>query len=462
MATQYPLYFATSGIRGKANTEISPELAIEIGKNMVGWIKRNNPDLNKYLVCIGYDNRRNSKFLAYCAGAAITSRGIDVKICISPVPTPFLIFSTIWNNAQAGLMVTGSHLPETDNGLILIDEVGNYFKGTLKEEVEDLVPWADLGKLLYFDDEERNYLALFSLYIGQVMLEPSNLKILIDPAHGVMRKYLYLVLDPMVKDIIRINWQEDDTFPGRISEPAPGNLVRSRELVIENECDIGICTDMDGDRVIFITKSGELISGDYIGALFAREIWQKDPNKIVVAPINSSAIISYIAEEHGGQLKYCRVGPPSIIRAIREWDATFAFEESGKYIFVETAIWPDSVLSVIKLLSIIQKSEKTLDELMSELPIFHSIKTKLPFGRKHKTKFDNELHKLIKETIPDVKDINDLDGFRIGFADNSWLHIRLSGTEDYVRVFSEHISKEEAKVLNELGHQIVNKLKEML
>ena len=174
------LYFATSGIRGKANTEISPELAFKVGKNIVGWISRNNPDVERHLVCLGYDNRRNSKLLAYCAGAAITSLGIDVKICSSPIPTPFLIFSTIHNKAQAGLMITGSHLPETDNGMILFDGLGNYFKGNLDEEIKENVSWDNLGKLKYFDDEERNYLALISYYTSKVMVKQSDLKILVD------------------------------------------------------------------------------------------------------------------------------------------------------------------------------------------------------------------------------------------------------------------------------------------
>ena len=211
MAEANPLFFATSGIRGKANTEISPNLALRIGRAIVNWIKNNPSIKTKYMVCIGFDNRRNSKLLAYTTATAITSLGVDVKIGQNPIPTPFLIFSTTTNQADAGLMITGSHLPETDNGFILFDSVGNYHKGILEEKEMDLVPWADLGKLYYMKTEEMDYLSLFSLYIGQVMLTPSPLKILIDPAHGVMKKYLYLVLQPLVSELIKINWENDDS-----------------------------------------------------------------------------------------------------------------------------------------------------------------------------------------------------------------------------------------------------------
>lgn len=453
-----PLYFATSGIRGKANTEISPELAFRVGKNIVGWISRKNPKIEEFKVCIGYDNRRNSKFLAYCAGAAITSLGVDVIISSFPIPTPFLIFSTMHNNAQAGLMITGSHLPETDNGMILFDGIGNYFKGDLNEEIKENVSWDNLGKLHYFDDEERSYLALISYYTSKVMVRPSNLKILVDPAHGVMRKYLHVSLSPLVKEIVRFNWEEDDTFPGRISEPSPANLVKTREEVLLQKCDLGIATDMDGDRVIFISKSGKIISGDYIGALFASYVWKKDPKSIVIAPINTSGIISHVAELYDGNLKYCKVGPPSIIEAIRKWDAKFAFEESGKYIFVETAIWPDSSFSVLKLLSIMQQSEKSLDELIAEFPEFHSVKTKLPYSRLNRPTFDAKMRDLVEKHVPENYKINDLDGFRISFDDNSWLLLRLSGTEDFVRIFSEHSNHAEAVILNDLGKKIINEL----
>ncbi|MFV2013970.1 MAG: hypothetical protein ACC656_00945, partial [Candidatus Heimdallarchaeota archaeon] len=442
-------------------TEISPELAFKVGKNIVGWISRNNPDVERHLVCLGYDNRRNSKLLAYCAGAAITSLGIDVKICSSPIPTPFLIFSTIHNKAQAGLMITGSHLPETDNGMILFDGSGNYFKGNLDEEIKENVSWDNLGKLKYFDDEERNYLALISYYTSKVMVKQSDLKILVEPAHGVMRKYLYISLSQLVRELVRFNWEEDDTFPGRISEPSPTNLIKTREELLKQNCDLGIATDMDGDRVIFISKSGEIITGDYIGALFASYVWRKDPNSVVVVPINTSGIISHVAELYNGNLKYCKVGPPSIIEAVRKWDAKFAFEESGKYIFVDTAIWPDSVFSALKLLSIMQRAGKSLDELMSEFPKFYSIKTKLPYSRQNRDTFDSKVIEILKNHISADYEINDLDGYRITFKDNSWLLIRLSGTEDYVRIFSEHTDRGEAKKLDNLGKEIIQKLKEL-
>ncbi|MCE7733230.1 MAG: hypothetical protein GPJ54_00025 [Candidatus Heimdallarchaeota archaeon] len=456
-----PLYFATSGIRGKANTEISPELAFRIGKNIVGWISRKNPEVKNFLVCIGYDNRRNSKLLAYCAAAAITSLGVNVKISSFSIPTPFLIFSTIHNNAHAGLMITGSHLPETDNGMILFNGIGNYFKGSLDEEIKENVSWENLGKLQYFDDEERSYLAFISYYTSKVMVKPSNLRILVDPAHGVMRKYLHVSLNSLVKEFIRFNWEEDDTFPGRISEPSPANLVKTRDEVLKQNCDLGIATDMDGDRVMFITKSGEIISGDYIGALFASFVWKKDPASIVVAPINSSGIIAHVAELYGGTLKYCKVGPPSIIEAIQEWDAKFAFEESGKYIFVETAIWPDSVLSVLKLLSIMQQTQKSLDEIISEFPKFYSVKTKLPYSRKNRHIFDAKIIELTEQNLSETFEINDLDGYRINFSDNSWLLLRLSGTEDFIRIFSEHTDQIKAEKLNDLGKKIVHQLKEL-
>ncbi len=462
MTEANPLYFATSGIRGKANTEMSPDLALRIGRAIVNWITKKPSIKDKYLVCIGFDNRRNSKLLAYTAATAITSLGIDVKISQNPVPTPFLIFSTINNQADAGLMITGSHLPETDNGFILFDSLGNYYKGILEEKEIELVHWSDLGKLTYFKTEEMDYLSLFSLYIAQVMLTPQPIKILIDPAHGVMKKYLHGVLEPMVSELVKVNWEDDDTFPGRISEPHHKNLIKTRELLLEHGCDLGIATDMDGDRVIFISKSGNIISGDYIGALFASYVWQKNSDDVVIVPINTSAVISHVSTLYDGKLEYCKVGPPSIIEAIRKYDATFAFEETGKYIFVKTAIWPDSVLSVIKLLSIMQKTNKDLDQLIADFPKFYSIKTKLPFARSSKNVFDQKMKGFIESELSEIQSINDMDGFRIDFKDNSWMLIRLSGTEDYVRIFSEHTDKVKNEVLNEQGHKIINKLIESI
>ena len=122
MRDQDGLYFATSGIRGKSNLEISPELALRVGRAVANWlIDDKNSSHNVY---VGFDNRRNSISIANVIIAALTSSGINVTTFSDPIPTPLLIFSILNSKSDAGIMVTGSHLPKDDNGIILFELYG--------------------------------------------------------------------------------------------------------------------------------------------------------------------------------------------------------------------------------------------------------------------------------------------------------------------------------------------------
>ncbi|NDB55317.1 TIGR02147 family protein [archaeon] len=154
MRDQDGLYFATSGIRGKSNLEISPELALRVGRAVANWlIDDKNSSHNVY---VGFDNRRNSISIANVIIAALTSSGINVTTFSDPIPTPLLIFSILNSKSDAGIMVTGSHLPKDDNGIILFDETGNYFKGILEEPPSSIVPWSELGVVNYNQEQDAD------------------------------------------------------------------------------------------------------------------------------------------------------------------------------------------------------------------------------------------------------------------------------------------------------------------
>jgi phosphomannomutase len=216
--------------------------------------------------------------------------------------------------------------------------------------------------------------------------------------------------------------------------------------------DIGIGTDVDADRVLF-ASNGKIYSEDVIGAIFARE-YTKDK---MVTPINSSSLIEKVARDHGFQIIYCPVGPPEIAEYILKYDATFGYEETGKYIFPPDTLWGDSILSTVNLLKIMNSKGVSLDELASEFPEYHQIKEKIIVKRNVK--------KLIVEKIadylelhkpPEARNIIKIDGVKIIY-DNSWLLIRASGTEDVIRIFSDAPSERRAIELVEYGKKLVKK-----
>lgn len=453
MRDQDGLYFATSGIRGKSNLEISPELALRVGRAVANWLINNkNSSHNVY---VGFDNRRNSISIANVIIAALTSSGINVTTFSDPIPTPLLIFSILNSKSDAGIMVTGSHLPKDDNGIILFDETGNYFKGILEEPPSSIVPWSELGVVNYNQEMIKNYKNHIANYIQSKKLSPLSWSVVVDTAHGPMGLYFLDVITKLYSNFKSINYEMDDTFPGRLSEPTPKNLIDTNRFLQINNLDLGIATDMDGDRVIFITDKGEILTGDYIGAVLAINFWKKHPSQTIVVPINTSAIINIIADEMGGKIEYCKVGPPSIVNKMREINSLFGFEETGKYFFGKDHVYPDSLISVIELTSFLFEKNKKLSSIVSEMPKLYSLKTKINCDRKNSKNVMNDIKNSISNYFNDKFELITMDGLRINFSDNSWLLIRPSGTEDYIRVFSEHNNKDKNEKLNQLGQKIV-------
>ncbi|MHA2249256.1 MAG: hypothetical protein ACXAD7_02790 [Candidatus Kariarchaeaceae archaeon] len=457
-ATSLPLLFATSGIRGKANVFITPELAIRIGRAVGLWLTKIYPNEEKMHIYIGYDNRRNSLAIANCLAAAVNSSGVDVIVFDRPVPTPLVIHSTVTNLAHGGIMVTGSHLPADDNGVILFDRLGNYYKGILPEAHVEIVSWEKLGKTKKISSEIDDYISFISNISNELGIQKINYKIVLDPVHGPMKGYILHVLEPLVAEIVKFNWEDDDRFPGRNSEPTPQNIENTRLKVLETKSNLGIATDMDGDRVIFISKNGEIITGDYMGVILAEKIWNIYPDLPVVVPINTSAIINKMAQKYDRLFTYCRVGPPNIIEAIRANKAKLGFEETGKYIFSDYAIWPDSAITILVLLSLIQAKNLDLDQIIESMPKLTSVKTKVPLSRDHAPTIMERVPQYVQSKFENVQQIEDMDGIRINFVDQSWLLLRPSGTEDYLRIFAEHSIPEEAMKLNKKGEELVSEL----
>lgn len=454
------LYFATSGIRGKANTVISPELGLRVGRAVAAWLRNMNySDMSVY---VGYDSRRNSQIIASTVVAGLSSSGVDARLFVKPVPTPLVIHATTKSEARAGIMITGSHLPKDENGIILFDTDGNYFKGILPDSTEDPVDWHDLGRIHNVEEELQEYEHFLNRLAREQGIRKVDWDVLVDPVHGPMKKYLEMVVKPYVHNLIQFNWEEDDTFSGRLSEPTPKNLVQTSKAVTISKCQFGVATDMDGDRVIYLTKSGRVITGDYVGAILARKFFTEYPDLPVVVPINTSAIIDYVAEETGGTVHYCKVGPPSIIQAIRETRAKFGFEETGKYFFSDYAIWPDAAISTIMMMGYLQSTKMDLEEILNTLPKLYILKTKVPSKRENGKTVEELVRNRIFDYFENVNNINDMDGLRINFDDKSWLLIRQSGTEDYMRVFSEHSNEQKNEELNMKGQEIVQNVIEEL
>lgn len=264
--------------------------------------------------------------------------------------------------------------------------------------------------------------------INAAQIRAGNYRILFDPVNGSAVETGEKLLAKLGK-VVMINDRMGQK-PLRPAEPRAWTLAETARQVVKNHCDLGIATDVDADRVLFIDETGYILSEDLTAAILVE-------GKIAVTPVNSSGLFKAECKRKGIKVKDCRVGPPEIIGAINQYRADFAYEESGKYFFCAQWPWADGLLAGAKLLNVIARRHKKLSQIRKDYPEYFQVKLAIACP----------WEKMPKKFIG--------AGYKLKFG-GSFLFIRASGTEPLIRVFSDSPHREKAEELAQKGRKMVN------
>ena len=467
MEERKPRMFGTSGVRGATNTEITPELAMNLSRAFADW-------LGPGKVVIGRDTRFGTSMLCNAISAGLQSIGMDVIDC-GIVPTPALGYALKEQEAAGGVMVTGSHMPPERVGLIYIDGTASYISDNKALEVEDR----------YFNGlKRRKEIVMHSIgtavidggvldrygrfLVGMVdrdtiarLARRPNFRVVVDPGNGTASDIMPTLIENFGIEVIRLH-DHHSGDPERPPEPRKHTLGTTVSTLREHNASLAAATDLDADRVLFVDETGEVVSEDVMGAVFAKWIFDKcrNSNPVCVTPVNSSGLIDYLAKQHGVDMEYCRIGQPDTERVltVNEDRAVYAYEESGKYYFAKHVHWCDGILATLFLLQIMSERQKTLRELTEEFPRFYQAKAQFrcPDAVKDKV-YESVIRRFHNSpTLLEgrVKDIT-IDGLKRLFHDDSWLLLRPSGTEPLFRLYSDAMTQERADELLEKARILV-------
>jgi len=445
--------FSTSGFRGKIGKELNPELALQIGQAIGGYLPARSA------VFCGRDNRRTSSALLLALISGLTSTGSHrILFSMEPVPTAAGVRYAGRYELPYTVFVTGSHLPREDNGIIFFEDTDSYFSGILHSPDRDVSDWERYTDAQPVNNVSSTYRKAVQQVRSQLFAkaEPVVNSILIDTANGPAGLFLPELLQPLCNRIVRYNCELDDRLPNRPSEPSPENLARTAEMVVKNGCALGLATDMDADRAVFILRDGSVLNGDTLGILLAGWIWGQRTDVPVVATLNSTLVLGRFADKLGGTVRYTPVGPPSVIHEMKRSDAEFGFEGNGKYMFRRYSLVPDAAVSAMVVLALINERQQFLEEMIQDIPKTVYRSEKVPFQRSESERFIAFL-KAEQGRSPDESPVrlDDSDGLKLSFADRSWLMIRPSGTENVVRVMVESLDVKRADELVARGLKLI-------
>ena len=440
--------FGTTGIRGLVNDLLTPEFASKIsaafGTYIGGKGKR---------VLIAMDTRTSSEMLKSSAISGLISVGCHARDS-GIAPSPAVQYGTR-EFFDAGIMITGSHIPPERNGLKFFVSDGTEVYGPIEEKIEEIyfndeierASWKDIGNVETFDA-----VTPYKKMLSETGVE-GNLKVVLDPGHGAHYALMPEVIEKLGHDLITINSQPDGFFPGRGSEPDEKNLRGLMERVKQENADVGIALDCDGDRCIFVDDKGGYVMGDISECIITDEVMKEHNGGLIVTGVTTSALIDWIVEKNNGKLVRTKVGASDIVAETVKRGALFSFEENGGSIFPEINPCRDGGLTAIYMLNTLTKRNQKLSEIISEMPKFYQLKDKIECPDELKQELTKKVVEHYKDR--DAKEIIDIDGIKVVFEDGSWMLLRPSGTEPIFRVFVESSSEEKAQRLMEDGLETV-------
>ena len=436
--------FGTSGIRGLVGSEVTCELALNVGKSLAYYLG------NEGTVVIGYDTRTTNKMLDQAICAGLLESGINV-VKIGMVPTPLVGYACEKLDADAGIMLTASHNPSPYNGIKIWNKNGMAYTSAQEAEIEKIyaeksyisVSWDKVGSLSINEEIKREYI---DDLVNMVDIK-EGLKVVIDCASGAGSEITPLVFRKAGCEVTTLNSQPDGFFPGRNPEPNADNLQNLMKTVVAIGADLGIAHDGDADRMITVDENGNISPFDSLLALISKEF-----DGDVVTTVDAGLCMD---ESVNGEVFRTPVGDVNVAEVIIEKNAAFGGEPSGTWLHPDFCMCPDGILSGLRMAELVSNKGK-LSQLLSEIPSYPNIREKITCSKEAKIKVMENMEDLLKDAFNDIKEINSIDGVRMTFEDDSWVLVRPSGTEDYIRITLESRSAERAEEIKNICVKIIN------
>ena len=419
--------FGTDGIRGVANEyPITPEVALRIGRAVARVLKAQHQGRHK--VVIGKDTRVSGYMLETALTAGLVSEGACVLLT-GPAPTPAVAHLTQSMACDAGIMLTASHNPFADNGIKIFGPDGYKLNDELEAQVEAIIlgeqpePQATrIGKAVRIDDANGRYIEFAKSSIGSKSLR--GLKVVVDCAHGAGYFVGPLIFEELGAEVITLGTSPD----GYNINEGVGSLhpEKAAALVLSENADLAICLDGDADRVIFVDGNGQVITGDRVLCLCAKALKSEGRllNDTLVSTVMSNLGLRDALAADGITLETTAVGDRHVLERMREGDFNLGGENSGHIIFSDFATTGDGIVSALMVLSLIQKTGKSLAELADCMIEYPQILVNMPVKQKPAIAEVPELQKAI-------------DDANAALGNDGRTLVRYSGTEKKIRVLVE-------------------------
>ena len=442
--------FGTDGARGIANSELTCELAMEIGRAAAMVLTKQTN--KKPRVLIGMDTRASSEMLESAITAGLCSVGADVML-LGEIPTPAVAYLVRKYEYDAAVMISASHNPCEYNGIKIFQGTGFKLPDALEEEIEAIIldksqvppikVGGEVGRVTRARTSLKDYTE-YLLNIAETDMKENNisslsdLRIAVDCANGassVIAPNLFMKLCP---NALFIGAHPNGT---NINENCGStHLELLSDFVVRNNCDVGLAFDGDADRFLAIDENGNEVDGDKLISIFAKYMKEKNKlnNDTAVVTVMSNMGFFKFCEENGIKCEKAKVGDRYVLENMLKGGHNIGGEQSGHIIFSDHSTTGDGELSALKLLVIMKETGKKLSELASEMKVYPQTLINVRVSDFGKARFphDNEIKFAIERAEKEL-------------GSDGRVLVRVSGTEPLIRVMIEGNDEQKIQVLAE-------------
>ena len=422
--------FGTDGVRGVANEELTPLLAMQLGQAGASVLTKETS--HKPTIMVGCDTRISGDMLANALMAGACSVGANA-VYVGVVPTPAVAYLTRKYHMDAGVVISASHNPVEFNGIKFFDANGYKLPDAMEDEIEAIIKndmkdltfpiGTGIGSITYRTDAREDYVKHAT---EAIPVDLHGMKIVADCAEGASYYTSVEALKALGADVVAIHNNPDGTNIN--ANCGSTHMEELMERVKAEKANIGLAFDGDADRLLAVDENGNKVDGDQIMGIVGNYLKEQKKLKkdTIVATVMSNLGFFLMGEKQGIHMEQTKVGDRYVLERMREIGANLGGEQSGHIIFLDENTTGDGLLSALHLLQVLVDTKKPLSELASIMEVLPQalVNAKVPNDKKN-SYMEN----------PQIADA--IDALTKKFAGEGRVLIRPSGTEPLVRVMIE-------------------------
>ena len=442
-------YFGTDGIRGRVGEDpITADFILKLGW-AAGKVLTKYAEGKKNRVIIGKDTRVSGYMFESALEAGLIAAGVDVDL-LGPMPTPAIAYLTRTFRAAAGIVISASHNPVEDNGIKFFAADGYKLPDEIELEIEALIAQPlitngsnSLGKARRIHDASGRYVEFCkgTLPLG---FNLSGVKVALDCANGATYNTAPRVFKELGASVVTIGNAPDGFNINR--ECGSTHMQALQEVVQQEQADVGIALDGDGDRVLFVDSNGEIVDGDELLYVIAQHRHSHNNCNGVVGTQMSNLGLELALSEMNIPFERAKVGDRYVVEALKANDWVLGGESSGHILCGELNTTGDGIVSALQVMLALADANKTLAQLKSEMTKFPQMMINVNLPKRVDISQNLQINQVIAEAE------KQLDG-------RGRVLLRPSGTEPVIRIMVEG---EDSVLVNNLVNQIADVVRQQV